>query len=191
MPAAPDALVWLWGPASFTFADWLGLLGHFAALSLLAIGGAMSTVPGMHRYVVDQTGWLSDGQFTNSVALAQAAPGPNLLVVAVLGYNVAGLAGAFATLVGTLVPSSTLTFAVARYGARNRDAPALKAITIGLAPLTIGLLLSTGWILLDPIRHNVAAWALVGATVLFMLRTRWSPLWPICAGAALGAFGWI
>ncbi|MEO5732365.1 MAG: chromate transporter [Rubrivivax sp.] len=191
MPAAPDSFVWLWGPASFSVADWLGLFGHFAALSLLAIGGAMSTVPGMHRYVVDQTGWLSDGQFTNSVALAQAAPGPNVLVAAVLGYNVAGLAGAFATMVGTLLPSSTLTFAVTRYGARNREAIGLRAVTTGLAPLTIGLLLSTGWILLEPTRHNGVAWLVVASTLLFMLRTRGSPLWPICVGAVVGALGWI
>lgn len=187
----PDTLAWLWGPEAFSVADWWALFGHFAALSLLAIGGAMSTVPGMHRYVVDQTGWLSDGQFTSSVALAQAAPGPNVLVAAVIGYNVAGVAGAVATMVGTLLPSSALTFAVTRYGERNREAPALRAITTGLAPLTIGLLLSTGWILLEPTRLDVAAWLLVGATLLFMLRTKGSPLWPICAGAVVGGFGWV
>lgn len=191
MPVAADAYAWLWGPASFGASEWLGLFGHFAALSLLAIGGAMSTVPGMHRYVVDQTGWLSDGQFTASVALAQAAPGPNVLVAAVIGFNVAGLSGAFATMVGTLLPSSTLTFAVTRYGARNRDALALRAITTGLGPVTIGLLLSTGWILLEPTRHNGVAWLLVAATLWFMLRTRGSPLWPICIGALVGGLGWI
>ncbi|MDQ2779265.1 MAG: chromate transporter [Pseudomonadota bacterium] len=186
-----DSLVWLWGPATFDGAAWLALLGHFAVLSLLAIGGAMVTAPGMHRFVVDQTGWLSDGQFTASVALAQAAPGPNVLVVAVLGYNVGGLAGVIATMAGILLPSSTLTFVVSRYGAREHAAPALRAITTGLAPLTIGLLGSTGWILLDPTRTRADTWLLVALTLLLMLRTRLSPLWPICIGAIAGIAGWV
>ena len=81
-------------------ADLLGLFGHFLLLSLLAIGGAITTAPDMHRYLVTEHGWITDGQFTTSVALAQAAPGPNLLFVAVLGWNVAGPLGALATMSG-------------------------------------------------------------------------------------------
>lgn len=191
MLAPQNSLFWLWGPAAFGSADWLALLAHFSVLSLLAVGGAMTTVPGMHRYVVDQTGWITDGQFSASVALAQAAPGPNVLVVVVLGYNVGGIAGALATTLGTLLPSSALSFAVTRYGARERAAPALRAITTGLAPLTIGLLASTGWILLEPTRNQWHAWVLVGVTLLLMLRTRWSPLWPIAIGGIAGVAGWV
>ena len=72
---------------------WLDLLLHFLALSLLAIGGAITTVPEMHRYLVSQRGWLAEADFTSAIALAQAAPGPNLLFVVVLGYQVAGRAG--------------------------------------------------------------------------------------------------
>ena len=79
---------------SLTPADWIGLFTHFTALSLLAVGGVITTVPDMQRYLVHERGWIGDGEFTASVALAQAAPGPNVLFVAVLGWNVAGAAGA-------------------------------------------------------------------------------------------------
>jgi chromate transporter len=181
----------LLGPGTLGAGDWLGLLAHFLMLSLLAIGGAITTVPDMHRYVVGQQGWLSDAQFTASVALAQAAPGPNVLFVAVIGFNVAGLAGVLATLSGTLLPSTTLAMLATRWGNRNPQARSLRAFTTGLAPLTIGLLVATSWILLGPTRGQWASWLLVAGTLAFMLRTRWSPLWPIAIGALAGVLGWV
>jgi chromate transporter len=181
----------LFGPQALGAGEWAALFGHFAVLSLLAVGGAITTVPEMHRYVVGQQGWLNDAQFTASVALAQAAPGPNVLFVAVIGFNVAGLAGVAATLLGTLLPSTALALAAARLGSRYRQARATRAFTAGLAPLTVGLLLATGWILLEPTRTAPAAWALVALTLLVMQRTAWSPLWPIAAGAAAGMAGWV
>ena len=74
-------------------ADWLQLVLHFATLSLLGIGGAITTLPDMHRYLVDRQLWLSDAQFNASVALAQAAPGPNILFVALMGWHVGINAG--------------------------------------------------------------------------------------------------
>lgn len=181
---------------------WTGSLGlgpaelgqlflHFALLSLLAIGGAITTVPEMHRWVVEQRGWLDDAQFTGSIALAQAAPGPNVLFVAVIGFHVGGLAGAFATLAGSLLPSTLVALNVARWVEPRRDTPGVRAFVQGLAPLTIGLLLSTGWVLAEPTRSHPGAWALIGGTVLFMLRIRLSPLWPMTAGAVAGALGWV
>jgi chromate transporter len=172
--------------------DWLSLFTHFLVLSLLAVGGAITTVPDMQRFVVREQGWLSDAQFTASVALAQAAPGPNVLFVAVIGFNVAGLAGVLATLSGTLLPSTTLALSATRWGDRNSQSRGLRAFTTGMAPLTIGLLLSTGWILLEPTRtHWVNSSVLVAATLLLMLRTRLSPLWAVSAGALAGVMGWV
>jgi chromate transporter len=181
---------------------WVGSLGlgpselgqlflHFALLSLLAIGGAITTVPEMHRWVVEQRGWLDDAQFTGSIALAQAAPGPNVLFVAVIGFNVGGLAGACAALAGSLLPSTLVALNVARWVEPRRETPGVRAFVQGLAPLTIGLLLSTGWVLAEPARSHPVGWVLVGGTVLFMLRTRLSPLWPMATGAVAGALGWI
>lgn len=182
----------LWsGPLAIGGAEWLQLFVHFATLSLLAIGGAITTVPDMQRYVVHDQGWLSDAQFSTCIALGQAAPGPNVLFVAVIGFGVGGLAGVAATLGGTLLPSTTLALAASRWGHRHRQSRALRAFTAGMAPLTIGLLLATGWILLQPVGLHWQAALLVLGTLALMLRTRHSPLWAIAAGALAGALGWV
>jgi chromate transporter len=181
----------LLGPAPLPAADWLALFTHFLMLSLLAVGGAITTAPDMQRYLVHEQRWLSDAQFSASVALAQAAPGPNVLFVAVLGFNVGGLAGVVATLVGTLAPSTALALAATRWSERHAASRLLKAFTTGMAPLTIGLLVASAWVLLQPVGLHLPAALLVAATVLFMLRTRYSPMWPIAAGAVAGALGWV
>jgi chromate transporter len=186
---------WLFGPGALAAGDWLALFTHFAMLSLLAVGGAITTVPDMHRVVVVQHGWLSDAEFTGSVALAQAAPGPNVLFVAVIGFNIGGLAGVLVTMLGTLLPSTTLALYATRLGERHRQARSVRAFTSGLAPLTIGLLIASGWVLLEPLRSTVdstrlgAGWLLVAATVTLMWRTKLSPLWAIAAGALAGGAG--
>ena len=172
-------------------ADWWGLFIHFTMLSLLAVGGAITTVPDMHRYVVVQKSWLTDAQFSASVALAQAAPGPNVLFVAVIGFNVAGMVGVLATLGGSLVPSAVLAIAAGRYGRDRNDRREVQAFTQGLAPLTIGLLVATSWILTEPTRETWTAWVLFAATLLWMTRTRFSPLWPMAVGALAGVLGWV
>lgn len=179
------------GPLGLSSWDYLSLFLHFAVLSLLAIGGAVTTVPDMHRYVVGQRGWLDDATFSASVALAQAAPGPNVLFVAVIGFNVGGFAGVAATLVGALLPSTLLTLTAARWSDGRREQRGVRAFTEGMAPVTIGLLLATSWILTEPTRASPMGWLLFGVTAVWMVRTKWSPLWPIAAGAAAGALGWV
>ncbi len=162
---------------------------HFMLLSMLAVGGAITTAPDMQRYLVAQQGWMSDAQFTTGVAIAQAAPGPNILFVAVMGWHVAGLAGVLATLLGIMGPSSLVAWWVGRLRQRRADSRAMRAFTAGLTPLTLGLLLSTGWVLLSPSRQQPAAWALVAATVALSVRTRISPMWLVALGAAVGMLG--
>jgi chromate transporter len=175
--------------------DLLGLFAHFLLLSLLAVGGAITTAPDMHRYVVTQQHWLSDAQFSASVAIAQAAPGPNVLFVAVLGWNVAGPLGTLATMSGILLPSTALSLWATRWGAQRSETRGVRAFTTGLAPLTLGLLLSTGWILAEPFVRDPAqrggAIALIGITVLVMTRTKASPMWLVALGAWAGAMGWV
>jgi len=168
----------------------MSLFLHFGVLSLLAIGGAITTAPDMQRYVVGEHGWLSDAQFTASVAIAQAAPGPNVLFVAVVGWNIAGLAGVAATLTGSLLPSATLALAASRFGDARRKSRGMRAFTAGMAPLTLGLLFATGWILTEPVRNSLGAMLLLPFTVLMLLETRISPIWLVAVGAAVGALGW-
>lgn len=166
---------------------------HFLTLSLLSIGGAISTVPEMHRFLVDRTGWLSDAGFTSSIALAQAAPGPNVLFVAVLGYNVAGLAGAAASMAGILLPSTVLTLTATRWMRANRGHVGLRAFSAGMMPLTLGLILATGWLLALPFlrasEHRWGTLALIAATVALTLRTKLGLVWMVLGGGVLGALG--
>ena len=182
--------VWF-GPGVLTAADLWAMGLHFMMLSLLAVGGAITTTPEMQRWVVGERGWLTDAQFTASVALAQAAPGPNLLFVAVIGWNVSGLAGVAATMSGSLLPSSVLALLATRWGQQRQGLLAVRAFKAGLAPLSIGMLLATGWVLTEPLRAYPATGLLVAVAVGFMLYTRLSPLWPIAIGAAVGAMGWL
>lgn len=179
----------LWGHGALSATDLLALGLHFAVLSLLAIGGAITTAPDMQRYVVVERGWLTDAQFTASVALAQAAPGPNVLFVAVVGWNIAGLAGVLATLTGSLLPSSLLALAASRFGQQRAQHRGVRAFTGGLAPLTIGLMAATGWVLLEPVAARPAALLLATGAVAWTVFTRASPLWAIAAGAVVGALG--
>jgi chromate transporter len=177
------------GAVSLGWSDWLGLFAQFLMLSMLAVGGAMATAPDMHRYMVVEHGWLSDAQFTSSIAIAQAAPGPNLLFVAVLGWNVAGIAGTLATMLGILIPSTTLAITATRWGSQRRDSRGVRAFTAGMAPLTLGLLLATGYVLTEPSRHSAGALALVAITVLAVGRFNVSPIWMVALGALVGALG--
>jgi chromate transporter len=164
----------------------------------------------MHRYLVDQRHWLSDSQFTSSIALAQAAPGPNVLFIALLGWNVGmnagggvaggGTAWAFGALgvgiamVGILLPSTTLTFAATRWAHQNRELRAVRAFKQGMAPVVIALLMSTGWILStshDTSQNQGRLWLVSGVSALLVWRTPLHLLWILAAGGLLGWFGWV
>ena len=182
--------------------DWLDLFRHYFSISLLAVGGAITTAPEMHRYLVVQQHWLTESQFNASIAIAQAAPGPNVLFVALMGWNVGLNAGGIApallgmliTMSGMLLPSTLLTYMAARWGHENRGLRAVRAFKLGLAPIVIALLIATGWILASA--HNQAArdwplWLLTLSCTLLVWRTRIHLLWLLGAGALLGWFGWI
>lgn len=191
-------------------ADWLALFAHFMALSLLAVGGAITTAPDMHRYLVVQQHWLSDSQFSASIALAQAAPGPNVLFIPLLGWHVGlnaaasagaglpawlwGLLGAAIAMVGILLPSTTLTLAATRWAHQNRELHAVRAFKQGMAPIVIALLMATGWILAtshgDPLAHW-RLWFLATSAALLAWRTRLHLLWMLGVGGVLGALGWV
>lgn len=187
---------------SMSTADWLALFGHYLSLSLLSVGGAISTAPDMHRFLVDQHGWLTDPQFSASIAIAQAAPGPNVLFIALLGWNVGLNAGGFPTallglaitMTGIMVPSTTLTYLAARWGHENRELRAVRAFKQGMTPIVIALLVATGWILATG--SNYAArdwpvWLIAIASAVIVWRTKVHLLWLLGTGAALGWMGWV
>jgi len=170
-----------------------GVLGQlaadFALLSLIAVGGAVPVLPEMQRMVVDNHGWMSASTFASLFALAQAAPGPNVLVVSLIGWQVAGLAGAAVATVAMITPSSLLTYAVAAAWERFRDARWRKAIQRGLAPVTIGLMAGAAYLLTRAADQNLAAYALTAFVAFVVVLTRVHPLWLIAFGALLGFGG--
>lgn len=188
----------------FGWTQWLQLALHYAGLSLLAVGGAITTASDMHRYLVTQQGWLSDTQFNASIAIAQAAPGPNVLFVALMGWHVglnigptganyaAALAGALVCILSVLLPSSTLAFLAARWSHANRELRAVRAFKQGLAPVVIALLTATGWVLAsahgNPLQ-NWPLWCVTAVSALLVWKTRLHLLWLLGAGALLGWFG--
>jgi len=169
--------------------DLSALALHFALLSLMAIGGVSSILPDMQRYVVEANHWLSGTQFADAYALGQAAPGPNMMFVTLLGWQLAGWAGAIIASVAIIVPPVLLTLAVTRLNAKRPDAPLGRAIRGGLGPIAIGLTLSSGWILAHSADHDWRGALLTLLTVGLMLRTRLNPMWLILAGAIAGMAG--
>ncbi|WP_020652205.1 chromate transporter [Massilia niastensis] len=178
--------------------DWFDLFAHYLMLSLMSLGGAISTTAEMHRYLVEQQGWLTQAQFNESIAIAQAAPGPNVLFVALMGWHVglnagsttAAALGVLTTMVGILLPSTVFTYQVSQWGHRNRELRAVRAFKQGMAPLVIGMLLSTAWLLATAGGGTRwPAWLLAVASCLLIWRTRIHLLWLLAAGALLGAFG--
>jgi chromate transporter len=164
----------------------------------------------MHRTLVNEHQWLSDGQFNASIAIAQAAPGPNVLFVALMGWQIglnaggglsagwsgwgSALAGVLLALLGMLLPSTTLTFAASRWAHQNRELRAVRAFKQGMAPVVIALLLATAWIMTT---GNAASsvhlplWLLTLASAILVWRTRIHVLWLLAAGALAGALGWV
>jgi len=168
----------------------LSLFSHFLLLSLLSIGGAITVAPDMHRWMVVEQQLLSDAEFTSSIAIAQAAPGPNVLFVAILGYQAAGLLGAAVTLVGILLPSATLALLASRWGHARQDWRAIRAFKLGMAPVTLALIAATGWLLTAPL-FEWRALLVTAAAALLVWRTRLHLLWLITGGAVLGMMGWV
>jgi chromate transporter len=166
----------------------LQLVGMFALLSLLAVGGANAVVPEMQRLVASH-GWMDARTFADLFALTQTAPGPNMLIVTLIGWHVAGLAGALAATGGFVVPSGLLAFGVARLWHAHGQAPWRKALQAGLTPVTVGLVMAAAVLLCRAADGTWRMAALTLGSAALMLGTRLHPLWVLGAGAALGALG--
>ncbi|MES2756698.1 MAG: chromate transporter [Pseudomonadota bacterium] len=180
------------------WADWANLFFHYLMLSLMSVGGAISTTPEMHRFLVEQHQWLTQAQFNESIALAQAAPGPNVLFVALMGWHVgmnagsmtAALLGVAVTMLGIMIPSTVLTYVASQWGHRNRELRAVRAFKQGMAPIVIALLLATSFILGAAGRdaaRDWPLWLLALASGLVIWRTRLHLLWLLAFGALVGA----
>jgi chromate transporter len=162
------------------------MAARFVLLSLLSFGGVNVILPDAHRFVVDTQHWLTDQQFADFFAIAQAAPGPNFLIFALIGWQVAGALGAITATLAIIVPAGTVAFLVGGLWHRFRNAPWRRAVQTGLAPVTIGLVFSSALVLGAAADHDWFTFAVTVATAVVALGTKLNPLWLFAAAGLLG-----
>jgi chromate transporter len=161
----------------------------FATVSLVAIGGANAVVPEIHRRVVDVLGWMTSGQFATLFAISQAAPGPNVLIVSLIGWQVAGLAGLAVATLAMVVPSCALAYAIGRMMTHVAGRRWFRLLQDALVPLAIGLILATGIDMARATGHGALPVAITAGAALFVLGTRANPLWALAGAMAVSIAG--
>jgi chromate transporter len=162
---------------------------QFALLSLFAVGGATATIPEMHRQAVAVQHWMTDRQFSELFAMAQAAPGPNVVIVTLIGQQAGGVLGGLIATLAMCVPSCALAFVVSRVFDRFKEARWRIAIQAGLIPVTIGLVAASALIVLKAADHGWSTFAITIATAALVYGTRITPFIPLALAAILGWAG--
>jgi chromate transporter len=159
---------------------------YFALLSLVSVGGIPSVMSEMQRLVVDVEGWMSAAEYTQLFAIAQAAPGPNVLVTALIGWKVAGIAGGLVALGAFCAPAAALAYTIGGFWDRMRDAPWRKVVQRALVPITVGFVVSGGYVLATPQGFAWQSALIAGAGAAALYATKLNPLWILASGGALG-----
>ena len=168
---------------------YVALLSTFALCSVIAVGGATSAVPEMHRQVVDVHHWIGDRSFSELFAIAQTAPGPNVVFVALLGHNIAGIPGALVAMFAMCAPSSAIAYCAARVVDRFRHARWRIVLQAGLVPVTIGLIAASALIVARAADRGVATFLITAASFALCYWTRVTPLVALGLAAVLGLTG--
>lgn len=178
---------------------YLSLLSLFGSLSLMSIGGGNAVLPEMHLRAVRGYHWLTDSQFADIFSISQAAPGPSILIVALVGYaaglpvaGVAGgvLGGVLAT-VAMILPAAFLMYLVTRSWQKALKSKLRLAVERGFAPLTVGLILATSLVMSRAADHDWRAYLITAVATAIFVRTETNPLIVVGAAALLGYFGFI
>ena len=167
------------------------LAGHFALLSLFAVGGAYSAIPEMHRVAVDAQHWMTDRQFTDMFAISQVSPGPNVIIVTLIGFHVAGIPGALVATLAMCGPTCLFAFVVTRVWDRFKTAPWRVALQAGLVPLSIGLMAASLYVVAGAAHPGWVALAIMAVAAAAGFWGKFSPLWTFALGSAAGLAGWI
>ena len=166
----------------------LELALYFGLLSVIAFGGMPAVMPEMQRIVVDVKEWTSPAEFIQLFAVAQAAPGPNVLIASLIGWKAAGLAGAVVALLAVCGPAAVIAWWVADLWDRFKDSPWRLAIQRAIAPIVVALILSGGYVIATPDgTPDLRLWLIAAASAATILATRLNPLWMIAGGALMGA----
>ena len=168
----------------------LGTLAwRFFVLAFLAIGGVNAALPEVHRQVVEVERWMTNGEFAAYFAIANAAPGPNLLIVTLVGWHVAGVVGALVSTIAMVGPTSVMVYVVFQIWDRFGDALWRRPVQNGLSAVTVGLLAASAFLLAQASDNGWATFAITVATAIVSYLTRLNPLWAFAAAAAIGAAG--
>jgi chromate transporter len=168
----------------------IALTAHLALLSSISFGGIPTVLPDVRNFVVASQGWMTDQEFANFFALAQAVPGPNMiLMMSFVGWKVWGVPGAVASALATFGPPCCMYFTAYRLWDRFRAAPWQRIVRIGLVPVTVGLVIASGTVMARAADTDWQAAAVTVAAATFMLRTRLNPIVILFAGGALGGLG--
>jgi chromate transporter len=167
----------------------LTLAGYFALMSLFAVGGANGAIPEMHRLVVETKGWMTDRQFADMFALAQVTPGPNVIIVTLIGYHVAGIAGALVTTLAMCGPTCAFALFVGSLWERFKEAPWRNAIQAGLVPISIGLTAASALIVAKAAATSGVSIILTVVAAVVAYRWSMNPLWIFAVAAVLGLLG--
>jgi chromate transporter len=160
-------------------------------MSLFAVGGANAAIPEMHRIAVEVHHWMTDREFADIYAISQLSPGPNVLIVTLIGYSVAGIAGALAATLAMCVPTAALAYFVSRWLAQARQSQWPSIIQTSLVPLSIGLMAASAWIVAQAADRTWAAALATIAAAVVAASTRFNPLWILLIGGCLGFAGLI
>jgi chromate transporter len=162
---------------------------QFTIMSLLALGGANAVVPEIHRQAVDVGHWMSNRQFADFFAISQVAPGPNVMIVTLVGYHAAGFTGALVTTLAMCGPTAVLAFFFARAWDRFKDAPWRVVVQAGLVPISVGLVGASAIVLARSADHSWIAAVITAASTAIAYWTRWNPLLVFAMAGVLGLAG--
>jgi len=169
----------------------LTLAVQFALMSLFAIGGANAALPEMHRLAVEVMGWMTDRQFTDMFALAQLTPGPNVIIVALIGYQAGGLAGGAVAMLGMCGPTCVVAYVMGRVWDRFKEARWRTAIQDGMVPVSLGLLAASAFVVAMIADTSAGTVVVTLVTVVVAYATKLNPLWFFGIAGVLGALGWL
>ncbi|MCL9672143.1 chromate transporter [Citrobacter sp. MNAZ 1397] len=158
----------------------------FLQLSFLALGGGNAIIPELQRQVVDVHHWMTSREFSELFALAQAAPGPNMMITSLVGWRVAGIAGLLVSTVCQFIPSSLIVVACVTLWNKNTDEKMKRVLNHALVPLTVGLVISGGALVAGAVVHNALQFATIAVCIVLFLKTRLSPLILLAAGGIVG-----
>jgi chromate transporter len=163
----------------------LSLVTLFVPLSLVSVGGGQTVVAEIHRQVVSHYHWLTEKQFVDAFAISRMAPGPGTLLVTLIGWQVAGIAGAIVASFAIFAPTALLVYCLARIWARYEGARWQVALAAGLQPVAAGMILASSLVLIEALEGGWLAQGIAVASTASLMMTKINPVVLMAVGAVV------